>query len=225
MCVRSVDGKENPRLGDSKKAKTGGVAWLDVSPSGSRSRPKPSKPAKRESLADRVVAAKRAHRLQLSQRAADRWKGAGHAQRHLYLERARFALMEEGFRSTPFQWRHKGHAYGLVKDVGDKQIHVRIYEDGVIDAEIEIHRRYLQHLFSPRPSAHREIKRILDKHGIPTDLVNEKYLPQLGAKRKAYPKGRTKVAHLLGSAAGIVGGVVAVSVARLAMRRIKGRRT
>ena len=181
---------------------------------------KPPKP-KRDRGAERVRA-HRAHRERLSEEAESKWEEAGHARRHAYMEGIRRALLAEGFRSSPFQWRHKGHAFGLIKDLGDKQVHVRVYENGVIDAEVEIHKRYVEHLISPRPSAHKEIAAILSKHGIPTDLVNEKYLPQVGARRKLYPKTRTKVSSVLGSFAGVAASVAAISVARMILRR-KGR--
>lgn len=164
--------------------------------------------------------AKRRHRLQLSERAEAHWKMEGARARHAYLERVRFALEREGFRSTPFQWRHKGHEFGLVKDLGDKQIHVRVYEDGVIDAEVEIHKRYLQHLWSPRPSAHRQVHAIFRKYGIPVKFVNEKYIPQVGPDRRKFPKARTKVAHLLAGAGGALG-VAGIYAARLVLQRVK----
>lgn len=167
-----------------------------------------------------AILAKRLHRMELSQKAESHWKLQGHRARHAYLERIRSALEREGFRSTAFQWRHKGHAYGLVKDLGDKQIHVRVYEDGVIDAEIEIHKRYLQHLWSPRPSAHRQVSAIFQKHGIPVKFVNERYIPQVGPDRKRFPKARTKVAHLLAGAGGALG-IAGIYAARLMLQRMK----
>jgi hypothetical protein len=170
------------------------------------------------------VEAKRAHRARLADIALDHWSEAGDVERAAYLAKVRAALVAEGFRSTPFQWRHRGHAFGLIREHGrDKQIHVRVYDNGVIDAEVEIHKRYVQHIYSPRPSAHRLVQRIFTKHGIPTHLVNEHYVPRVGAHRDTYPKRRTKVSHVVGGAAGFVGGVVAVSVARMVLRRWRGR--
>ncbi|MBI2077580.1 MAG: hypothetical protein HYT80_04300 [Euryarchaeota archaeon] len=158
----------------------------------------------------------------MSDLAGAHWNVQGHRAKHAYLERIRSALEKEGFQSTVLQWRHKGHAYGLIKDLGDKQIHVRVYEDGVVDAEIEIHKRYLEHLWSPRPSAHKQVQRIFTKHGIPIHFVNEKYLPQVGANRKVYPKMRTRVSHLIaGAAAGL--GLAGLYVARMYLSRVKRR--
>jgi hypothetical protein len=170
-----------------------------------------------------LVEAKRGHRADLSARAMAHWKMQGARARRAYMERVRTALEMEGFESTPFQWRHKGHAYGLIKDLGDKQIHVRVYDDGVIDAEIEIHKRYLEHLWSPRPSAHRQVLRIFRKHAIPIHFVNEKYIPQVGATRSRYPKMRTRVSHLIAGAAGTVG-VAGIYVAKLYLDRVRTRR-
>lgn len=180
--------------------------------------------AARKRAKQATLLAKRKHRELLGMKAETHWKTIGAPERAAYMAKVRAALEAEGFRSTPFQWRHKGHAFGLVKQVGrDKQIHVRVYDNGIIDAEIELHKRYLEHIFSPRPSAHKAVQKIFLKHQIPLDLINEHYLPKVGAHRRAYPKGRTKVAHIMGGAAGIMGSVVAVSVARLALRALKRR--
>jgi hypothetical protein len=186
---------------------------------------RPSRPRALSPAQAAAIAAKREHRQKLSEIALDHWSTAGDVERAAYLARVRAALLAEGYRSTPFQWRHRGHAFGLIKEYGpDKQIHVRVYDNGVIDAEYEIHKRYLQHLYSPRPSAHRVVQRIFTKHGIPTHLVNVHYLPQVGAHRRTYPKRRTKVSSVaVGSAASVVGGWVAVSVARMVLRRWRGR--
>lgn len=165
------------------------------------------------------IVRKRAHREVLNDVAVDHWAGAGRLERAAYLARVRAALLAEGFRSTPFQWRHRGHAFGLVKPFGhDRQIHVRVYDDGIVDSEVEIHKRYVQHIYSPRPSAHRHVQRIFAKHGIPAHLVNEHYLPRVGADRIAYPKRRVKVAH---AAAAVVGGLAAVGLVRFALRRLR----
>lgn len=172
--------------------------------------------------AKKGIANKRAHRAELTRQAQARWKLEGARARHAYMRRIRSALEREGFRSTRFQWRHKGHAFGLIKDLGDKQIHVRVYEDGVVDAEIEIHKRYVQHLWSPRPSAHKEVQEIFRRHDIPIQFVNEHYLPQVGAARKRYPRARTKVSHVLAGAAGTMG-IVGVYAARLVLKRMARR--
>lgn len=189
--------------------------------------------ARRERLARRrdrykknkaeAIREKRALRRSLSAKAAAHWTLRGARARRAYMERVRTALEMEGFASTPFQWRHKGHAYGLIKDLGDKQVHVRVYDDGVVDAEIEIHKRYVQHLWSPRRSAHRQVQRIFQRHGIPVHFVNERYLPQVGAGRAQYPRLRTKVSHVIAGAAGTLG-AAGLYVAKLYLDRLRVRR-
>lgn len=180
-------------------------------------------PSKRpRSNAKPGIAGKRSYRADLARQAQARWKLEGARARNAYLRRIRSALEREGFRSTPFQWRHKGHAFGLIKDLGDKQIHVRVYKDGVVDAEVEIHKRYVQHLWSPRPSAHKEVQEVFRRHGIPVQLVNEQYLPQVGAARTRFPQARTKVSHVLAGAAGTMG-VIGIYAARLVLKRMARR--
>jgi hypothetical protein len=165
---------------------------------------------------------RRAHRRKLSKGAEDHWEEKGQEAKARYLQAVRAALEAEGFRTTMMQWRHKGHAYGLIKDLGKMQIHVRVYDDGVIDAEVEVHKRYIQHLWSPRPSAHEEVQAILERHGISTHLVNEQYLPQVGPLRDRFPDRLWKVAHVAGTTAVVAGGLVAASLARLIVKK-RGR--
>lgn len=171
-----------------------------------------------------TILKKRTHRAKLAQTAQSHWKTEGDPGRLSYLGSVRTALVSEGFRPTRFQWRHKGQAFGLVKDHGDHhQVHVRVYENGIIDAEWELHRRYLSHAISPRPSAHKEIQRIFTKHGVPIRFVNEQYLPQVGAARSRFPENRTKVSHVIGGAVGVFGSVAVLSIARFALRRARLR--
>jgi hypothetical protein len=167
------------------------------------------------------VERKRVHRRSLSEKGAKKWGEAGEDAKRAYMESVRKALEAEGFQSTRLQWRHKGHAFGLVKDAGRMQVHVRVYDDGVIDAEIEIHKRYMQHLWSPRPSAHEEVQQILQRHGIDTDLINEQYLPQVGALRERFPERLVRVTTVAGSTAAVVGGAVVYSLARMYVKRKK----
>jgi len=64
-----------------------------------------------------------------------------------YLDRAKEALIKEGFRDTLLQFWKPGQVFGLVKPLDDTyEIHVRGYQDGTLDAEIEVSREYLEHL-------------------------------------------------------------------------------
>jgi len=64
-----------------------------------------------------------------------------------YLDRAKEVLIKEGFRDTPLQIWKPEQVFGLVKPLDDVyEIHVRGYQDGTLDAEIEVPREYLEHL-------------------------------------------------------------------------------
>jgi len=74
------------------------------------------------------------------------------------------ALLKRGFRRTQWQLVLPGQTAGLVKRVppneqGANQYHVRFYDDGTIDCEIEYHRFHLLHWSGPRSKE----KTLLDK--------------------------------------------------------------
>lgn len=94
-------------------------------------------------------------------------------------EQARQALHEEGFQWELWQKPKRGVLYGLIRRDGeDMQTHVRYYKDDVIRAEREISNDYIEHLISPRESAHDEIERLLAEHGITDVTVSEKDFPE-----------------------------------------------
>lgn len=94
-------------------------------------------------------------------------------------QRVREALHEEGFQWELWQKPKRGVLYGLIRRDGeDMQTHVRYYKDDVIRAEREISNDYLEHLISPRESAHEEIERLLANHGIHEVTVSEKDFPE-----------------------------------------------
>lgn len=137
----------------------------------------------------------------------------------VFLERARQALVAEGFRSTPMQYRKKDQVFGLVKDHGDRlQLHVRAFRSGVIESEVELSNRYIEHLWSPRRSAHNEITRILEKHGLDTATINTEFRTRTGAERERLPRIVTPTRPLVRGAMGIAGAVGAVAVARYLQR-------
>jgi hypothetical protein len=141
----------------------------------------------------------------------------------VFLERARQALVEEGFRSTPMQYRKKDQVFGLVKDHGDRlQIHVRAFRNGVLESEVELSNRYIEHLWSPRRSAHNEIARILEKHGLDTRTVNTEFRTRTGADRDKLPRIVTPTRQLVKGAVGVAGAVGAVAFARY-LQRMAGR--
>jgi len=100
------------------------------------------------------------------------------------LPRIQKILYEVGFHDFALQtWKEK-QIWGLAKDISqdeliqitgnlpglgdfpDLQYHIRAYSDGRLEAEIEIHRFDLRHLWSCRPSAHNQIASILYRYNI-----------------------------------------------------------
>ncbi len=141
----------------------------------------------------------------------------------VFLERARQALLKEGFRSTSMQYRKKEQVFGLVKDHGDRlQLHVRAFRNGVIESEVELSNRYIEHLWSPRRSAHNEITQILEKHGLDTATINTEFRTRTGAERERLPRIVTPTRPLVKGAMGVAGAVGAVALARY-LQRMTGR--
>lgn len=86
-----------------------------------------------------------------------------------WLEKVRKALLEEGFEFTAFQDIKEGQSFGVVKDIDDsKQMHVRGFEDGHLEAEIEVSRYFLEHPETSKPATE-ELREILDSHDIEYD--------------------------------------------------------
>jgi hypothetical protein len=127
----------------------------------------------------------------------------------VWLRAAKAILLAEGFKRDPLrQARKPGMVWGLVRQEPDHmQIHVRAFKDGRLETEHELSNRYIQHLWSHRWGAHKEVKDILAKHSLPTERVSETFLPITGSyEGKVMPGGRTKTTSL------IAAGVVAVAV-------------
>jgi hypothetical protein len=137
-----------------------------------------------------------------------------------FLENARTALLAEGFRETPLQYRKKNQVYGLVKKHGDNlQLHVRAFRNGVIESEVELSNDYVQHLWSPRRSAHAEIARIFEKHNVDTSTINTQFKTRTGATRDRLPRFLTPTRQLVRGAMGVAGAMGAVALARYLQRR------
>jgi len=68
-------------------------------------------------------------------------------------EQVRRALAEEGFNWELWQKPERGQEFGMIRQEGDMQLHVRYYEDDVIKAERELANDYVEHLVSPRFSS------------------------------------------------------------------------
>ena len=79
-------------------------------------------------------------------------------------------LRLEGFSAGPQMWK-PGQRSGWIKDLqGGYQLHVRLFNNGIIQAEHEVHWWYLEH---PDTSslAIRPMMEILDRHGIPYSVT------------------------------------------------------
>jgi hypothetical protein len=138
----------------------------------------------------------------------------------VWLKGCKAVLLAEGFKRDPLrQARKNGQVWGVVRqEPNDMQIHVRAFKDGRLESEVELSNRYVQHLWSHRRGAHVEVKEILAKHGMPTKMVSETFVPITGTRPgKVMPTGRTKTTHLL--AAGFVGAAVLMGF-RFVRRRI-----
>lgn len=127
----------------------------------------------------------------------------------MWLRAAKAILLAEGFKRDPLrQARKPGMVWGVVRqEPNHMQIHVRAFKDGRLETEHELSNRYIQHLWSHRWGAHKEVKDILAKHSLPTERVSETFLPITGSyEGKRMPAGRTKTTHM------IAAGLVAVAV-------------
>lgn len=92
-------------------------------------------------------------------------------------EQVKDALKAEGFRTEIWQKPEWGMVFGMIRREDEMQLHVRYYKGGVVKGEREIAHTYLEHLISPRTSAHEEIEEILDRHDVDGVEVREKRFP------------------------------------------------
>ena len=78
-------------------------------------------------------------------------RGYFQASEHRYYQEIFFqALLRAGFKRTRWQMVLPGQTAGLVKRIprrsdGTNQYHVRFYEDGMIDCEVEHHNFHIRH--------------------------------------------------------------------------------
>jgi hypothetical protein len=85
-----------------------------------------------------------------------------------YLDRVKDVLVREGFRDALLQVWKPGQVFGLVKPLDDvNEVHVRDYQDGTLDAEIEVLREYLEHLIYGSCPYDHYLMEILKRHNIP----------------------------------------------------------
>jgi hypothetical protein len=111
-------------------------------------------------------------------------------------------LVREGFRGTPLQVWKPGQVFGLVKPLDDVyEVHVRGYQDGTLDAEIEVSREYLEHLIYGSSPYDHYLLEILKRHNIPHKVVK----PIESAQKPPKPATLTpwKPLLLIGAVVGI----------------------
>jgi hypothetical protein len=89
------------------------------------------------------------------------------------LEVVREVLLAEGFKDTMLQIVKPGQMFGLVKRLNDVwEMHVRGFEDGTLESEIEVSREYFEHLDDRyRKDATNELLSILKQYGIPHQVT------------------------------------------------------
>jgi hypothetical protein len=81
-------------------------------------------------------------------------------------------LLNEGFYEPLLQGWRKGQVFGLVKPLNELvEVHVRGYEDGTLDAEVELSREYLEHLWCGSKPYYGYLIDILKRYNIPFSIV------------------------------------------------------
>jgi len=81
-------------------------------------------------------------------------------------------LLSEGFYEPLLQGWRKGQVFGLVKPLNELvEVHVRGYEDGTLDAEVELSREYLEHLWYGSKPYYGYLIDILKRYNIPFSIV------------------------------------------------------
>lgn len=122
--------------------------------------------------------------------------------------RVKEALRAEGFSWEPWQKPERGMVFGMIRQhaCGEMQTHVRYYKDGTIKAEHEIAHHFLEHLISPRTSAHDEVEAILEAHGVHDVEVLEKDFPD--RLKGEMPETRTPWKPVVAAAGAVLIGAV-----------------
>lgn len=100
------------------------------------------------------------------------------------------ALLKKGFRRTRWQLILPGQTAGVVKRIppneqGANQCHIRFYDDGAIDCEIEYHKFHLLHWSGPRCKEKTLLEKILKElSNIPPGMESE--LQELFSEKSFY---------------------------------------
>lgn len=74
-------------------------------------------------------------------------------------------LLEYGFNRTPWQVVFPGQTAGVIKDLNNdknEQYHIRFYDDGTIDCELELNRFERWHWAGPKDYGPHLIEKLLD---------------------------------------------------------------
>jgi hypothetical protein len=91
---------------------------------------------------------------------------------HRDLEVVRRILLSEGFHEPLLQGWRGGQVFGLVKPLNELvEVHVRGYKDGTLDAEVELSRKYLEHLLYRSKPYYGYLIGILKRYNIPFSIV------------------------------------------------------
>ncbi len=92
-----------------------------------------------------------------------------------WLEMAKEVLVREDFRHTALQVVKPGQVFGLVRKEDDVwEMHVRGFDNGRLESEIEISRDYFEHLDDRfRRDATLELKEILDAYQVPCSIEGD----------------------------------------------------
>lgn len=121
------------------------------------------------------------------------------------LEGIRQVLLAEGFKDTRLQITKPRQVFGLVKRLSDVwEMHVRGFEGGALESEIEVSRDYFEHLDDRyRKDATNELLSILKQYGIPHKVTGA--LPNVEVTLQA-PESVTpwKPVAVLGALLGVV---------------------
>jgi len=92
-----------------------------------------------------------------------------------WLNMVKEVLTQEGFRDTILQVVKPGQVFGLIRKEGDVwEMHVRGFDDGRLESEIEISRDYFEHQDDRyRREATADLKQILDAYQVPCGIQGD----------------------------------------------------
>ena len=87
-------------------------------------------------------------------------------------------LLKQGFKRTVWQLVFPGQNAGLIKKIpiqqdGTNEYHIRFYEDGLIDCELEVDRFSANHWAGPHKHGTDILNELLEKSEIPIEIRNE----------------------------------------------------